>query len=208
MPGFGYSSEPKTAWKLDDFVKFILNFINELNLHELDLIGHSNGGKIIIKLMSNPNLNCKINNIILIGSSGIVHPLSVLKRIKVNLYKFGKKIIELKFFKKIFPNLLDRLKNKFGSEDYKNASPIMKKCLVNLISEDLQDYMPNIKVPTLLIWGKSDTATPISDGEIMEKLIPNSGLVKIENCSHYVFLENPVYVNKIISNFLTRGDNK
>jgi pimeloyl-ACP methyl ester carboxylesterase len=207
MPGFGYSSEPNVVWNLDDFVNFILNFIKELNLQELDLIGHSNGGRIIIKLMNRPDLNIKINNIILIGSAGIVHSMSFSKRMKVTFFKCCKKIIELKPIKLLFPNLLNNLKNIFGSEDYKNASPMMKSCLVNLVNEDLREFMPNIKVPTLLIWGENDTATPISDAEIMKQLIPNSGLVKIENCSHYVFLEKPVYVNKIINNFLTRGDN-
>lgn len=207
MPGFGKSSEPPIAWDLDDFVEFVLEFINKLEIQELDLIGHSNGGRIIIKLMNHPKLNIKINNIILIGSAGIVNP-SLSTKCKVKLFKCCKTIFKLYPLNLIFPDFIENLKNKIGSDDYKNASPIMKKCLVNLISKDSRQYLPNIKVPTLLIWGTNDKATPISDGEIMEKLIPDSGLIKIENCSHYVFLEQPAYVNKIINNFLTRGDNK
>lgn len=208
MPGFGNSEEPDSAWGVDDFVNFILNFIKELDLQELDLIGHSNGGRIIIKLMNHPNLNIKVNNIILIGSAGIVHQLSFSKKMRIRVFKTCKKIAEFKPMKILFPNLLNNLKNKFGSEDYKNASPIMKQCLVKLVNEDLREIMPNIKIPTLLIWGENDIATPISDAEIMEKLIPDSGLVKVKDCSHYVFLERPGFVNNVINNFLTRGDNK
>ena len=82
----------------------------------------------------------------------------------------------------------------------------MKQTLVQLIEQDLREFLPNINVPTLLIWGANDTATPISDGELMEKLIPDAGLIKVENCSHYVFLERPAYVNKIISTFLNGGN--
>ena len=78
--------------------------------------------------------------------------------------------------------------------------------MVELVNTDLREILPNIQVPTLLIWGTNDTATPISDAEIMEKLIPDSGLVKIENCTHYVFLERTEYVNKIITTFLTGGN--
>ena len=102
--------------------------------------------------------------------------------------------------------MIDKIKNSFGSEDYRNASPIMKKNLVQLINEDVKQYLQKINVPTLLIWGENDTATPISDGETMEKLIPDAGLIKVENCSHYVFLERPAYVNKIISVFLQGGN--
>lgn len=206
MPGFGESEEPNTSWNLGDYVTFVIDFIKSQNINELSLIGHSNGGRIIIKLMNEKNLSFKVNKIILIGSAGIVHEKTLYQNSKVKLAKVGKNILELKPIKKIFPNLITKLKNNFGSEDYKNASPIMKETLVQLINYDLREFLPNINVPTLLIWGSNDTATPISDGELMEKLIPDSGLIRVENCSHYVFLEQPGYVNKIINTFLNGGN--
>lgn len=206
MPGCGNSQELSTSWNLDDYVNFVINFIKSQNIKELDLIGHSNGGRIIIKLMNKQNLDFKVSKIILIGSAGIVHKKTLSQKFKIKTYKFCKKILEFKPIKIIFPNLLLKLKNSFGSEDYRNASPVMRQTLVQLINEDLQEFLPNLNVPTLLIWGANDTATPISDGEIMEKLIPNAGLIKIENCSHYVFLERAAYVNKIISTFLNGGN--
>lgn len=205
MPGFGNSEEPDTYWNLDNYVDFIIDFIKSQNIQDLDLIGHSNGGRIIIKLMNRIDLNFNVNKIILIGSAGIVHKKSQSKKFKIKIFKLGKKIVEIKPIKTMFPNLLSKLQNKFGSEDYKNASPVMKKTLVNLINEDLRELLPNIKVPTLLIWGENDTETPLQDGELMEKLIPDSGLVKIKNCTHYVFLEQTAYVNSIISTFLNGG---
>lgn len=206
MPGFGNSQEPNTSWNLDNYVTFIINFIKNQNIKELDLIGHSNGGRIIIKLMNRLDLEFKVNKIILIGSAGIVHKKSLYQKFRIKTFKFCKKILELKPIQTVFPNALLKLKNHFGSEDYRNASPIMKQTLVKLVNEDIQDCLPNINVPSLLIWGANDTATPISDGEIMEKLIPDAGLIKIENCSHYVFLERVDYVNKIISTFLRGGN--
>lgn len=206
MPGFGTSEEPKTSWNVDNYVKFVIDFIKQQGIKELDLIGHSNGGRIIIKLMSHPDLDFKINKITLIGSAGIVNKKTLSQRFKIKTYKMLKKIVELKPVKALFPNLLIKLKNRFGSTDYKNASPIMKETLVKLVNEDVRTFLPKINVPTLLIWGVNDTATPLSDGELMEKLIPDAGLVKIENCSHYVFLEQSAYVNKIISTFLNGGN--
>lgn len=208
MPGFGASDEPKKSWNLDDYVTFIIEFIKSQNIDELDVIGHSNGGRIIIKLMSSKNLNFKINKIILIGSAGIVHKKTFKQTIKIKTFKLCKKIAQLKPVKAISPGLLDKVKNHFGSADYKNASPIMRETMVKLINEDVRQYLPNIKVPTLLIWGENDTATPIKDAEIMEKLIPDAGLVRVKNCSHYVFLETPSYVNIVISNFLNGGNNE
>ncbi len=206
MPGFGESEEPVTCWNLDNYVTFVIDFIKHQNIKEVDLIGHSNGGRIIIKLMSKKNLSFKVNKIILIASAGIVHKKTLSQNLKIKIFKFCKKILELKPIKATCPNLIPKLKNNFGSEDYRNASPVMKKTLVQLIEEDIREVLPNINVPILLIWGVNDTATPISDGEIMEKLIPDAALIKVENCSHYVFLERPTYVNKIISAFLNGGN--
>ncbi|MBR3161981.1 MAG: alpha/beta hydrolase [Bacilli bacterium] len=205
MPGFGESDEPKNSWNLDDYIELIIKFIKSQNIKELDVIGHSNGGRIIIKLMSRDDLEFKVNKIILIGSAGIVHKKTFSQLIKIYTFKICKRFAQMKIVKLIFPNLLDKVKNSFGSDDYKNASSIMRETMVKLINEDVKEFLPNIKVPTLLIWGENDDATPIKDAEIMEKLIPDAGLIRVKGCGHYVFLENPSYVNIIINNFLSGG---
>ena len=62
--------------------------------------------------------------------------------------------------------------------------------------------MTDIKATTLLVWGKNDTATPMRDAEIMEKLIPNAGLVAFDGAGHYSFLENMQGFQAVLKNFL------
>ena len=59
-----------------------------------------------------------------------------------------------------------------------------------ILNEDQRKYLKNITVPTLLIWGSLDTATPISDAKEMEKAIPNWGLVEYPYGTHFSYLEN------------------
>ena len=73
---------------------------------------------------------------------------------------------------------------------------------VRVVNEDLKHLLPLIKVPSLLIWGTDDTATPISDGETFERLIPDSGLVKINGAGHFSFLQAPQLCSRVISSFL------
>lgn len=201
MPGFGESEEPKQSWNVNDFIKFISEFIETQGIKELDLIGHSNGGRIIIKLMNCKN-RFKVNHIILFGSAGIVHKKKISQIVKIRLFKLGKLFLKLKPIKKIFPNMLEKYKNRFGSADYRNATLVMKETMVKIINEDLTELLKNIKVPTLLIWGENDTQTPIEDAKLMEKLIPDAGLVSIKDCTHYVFLERWNYISKIINVFI------
>lgn len=202
MPGFGESEEPKEAWDLNQYVDFIIEFIESQCIKELDIIGHSNGGRITIRMMNRKNLNFKVRKIILIGSAGIVHKKSLKVRFKIRTYKIGKKILSCKPVKALFPNAIKKFQSKAGSEDYRNSSPILRQSMVKLINEDLQEELQNVNAPTLLIWGENDTATPIHDAEIMEKKIPDCGLVRCSGCSHYVFLERPGYVNTVIQAFL------
>ncbi len=196
MPGFGSTPEPPTDWSVDDYTDCMIKFIASLGLKKVILLGHSFGGRVIIKMANRNNLPFEITNIIFVDAAGIRPEKSESQLKKERVIKFGKKLIENN------PRLLNKLQELTGSEDYRNATPLMRKVLVNVVNEDLTDLLPNIKPETLLIWGTLDTATPISDAEKMEQLIPNAGLAKIEGAGHFSFIENAPLFDAILSSYL------
>lgn len=195
LPGFGKSQEPECAWDIEDYTNFIIKFISKLNITNLSIMGHSFGGRIMIRLANKNNLPFKINKYILVNSAGIKH-ISKNTNYKVKINKVLFKIVGL-FSEK----LVNNLKNKIGSTDYKNASLIMKQVLVKVINEDLKDEIKNINYPTLIIWGKYDTATPYDDALYMKSVIEDSGLITI-NGGHYSFLDDPLIVTSAINSFV------
>lgn len=201
MPGFGKSDEMNEAWNVDNYADFIIEFVETLKISKLSILGHSFGGRIIIKLANRGNLSFYIDKLILVDAAGIKHASKKLS-LKTRIYKFLKIIVSNNLIKKIFPNALENLKQKFGSEDYRNASKIMRETMVKVINEDLTYLLPNIKQSTLLIWGDKDTATPIEDAILMEEKIKDSGLVTIKGAGHFSFLENPYLVNSVLDSFL------
>ena len=70
------------------------------------------------------------------------------------------------------------------------------------IRNNLGEELGQIKVPTLLIWGKNDTVTPPFVGEEFHKLIPNSELAFIDKCGHAPMMEVPDAFNTILERFL------
>ncbi|MEF2643853.1 MAG: alpha/beta hydrolase, partial [Paramuribaculum sp.] len=54
----------------------------------------------------------------------------------------------------------------------------------------------------ILIWGENDTATPMRDARIIERLVPGAGLVSFPGCGHYSFLDNPVQFAAVLNSFL------
>ena len=209
MPGFGKSDEPAEPMNVDAFVDFVLDFIKKLYPDEKEIIflGHSMGGRIIIKLASGIHdgrikTDFVIPKVILTDSAGIIPEKTKEQKRRTKRYHFYKKLIEKSGILKLDPDALSKLQKKFGSADYAAASPVMKKSLVMAVNEDMVPYMPSVTQPTLLIWGDKDTATPLSDGQQMEKIMPEAGLAVINGAGHYSFLDNPYLYNRILGSFL------
>ncbi len=206
FPGFGKSQEPPVPWNVDRFKDFFLKFMETLKIQRATLIGHSYGGRVIIKLAAMKKRDFIIDRIILIDSAGIMPKRSMSYKFKVGKYKLLKRLVDNSIIRTISPNLVEDWKQKQGSADYRSASPIMRQCLILSVNEDLTELLSLVNEEALLIWGDLDTATPITDGELMEKLMPNAGLAVIRGAGHYSFLDSPIVFKNIISSYML-GEN-
>ena len=205
MPGFGESMEPPAPWCVDDYTDFVLKFIEEQGIKKATLLGHSFGGRVIIKMLSRGSLPFEPLRVILVDAAGIKPKRKLKNVIKVRIFKMSKWVLALPPVKKLYPDALEQLRKKNGSADYNAASPLMRQCLVRVVNEDLTHLLPNIKVPTLLVWGENDTDTPLKDGQLMEQLIPDAGLVTLKNVGHFSFLEQQFTFNRVIASFMKLG---
>ncbi len=189
FPGFGESEEPKTALTVYDYCEILEELLKKLKVKKPVIMGHSFGGRIAIIYASRN----EVEKVVLFGSP------CIRKEVKPSL-----KLRMLKSLKKIpgINKLEGFAKNHMGSRDYKNASEVMKKILVNVVNEDLSECAKKINVPTLLIWGDRDTEAPVEDAKELEKIIPDAGLIVLPNSTHYAYLENLPQVINILNNFL------
>lgn len=205
FPGFGGSDEPREAWNIDSFTDFFCSLMRALKIKQTTLIGHSFGGRVIIKLASRESIPFEISDIILIDSAGILPERTFIQKFNIKKYKVLKKIFANRIIYALFPEVVDDWKSRQGSADYKKASPRMRQCLVLAVNEDLTSLLPNIKQETLLIWGENDTATPVSDAKKMNAQIPHSGLVILQEAGHFSFLEQPIQFKAIIQSYFKTG---
>ncbi|MDE6479724.1 MAG: alpha/beta hydrolase [Muribaculaceae bacterium] len=197
LPGHGKSTEPPSVWGVEDFTAMMEKFITMLGLEKPSLIGHSFGGRISILLSSRGD----VDKVLLVDSAGIKPKRSLSYYWKVYSFKAMKNTVMLLCGKKKGAEIVDRLRGKKGSADYRNSSPKMRAIMSKCVNEDLKYAMPSIKAPVLLVWGEDDTATPLSDAQTMKKLIPDAGLVSFPGCGHYSFLDNPFGFKAVVSSF-------
>lgn len=196
LPGFGKSSFPGTSANSMDYSQYIHEFLIKLNIENVNYIGHSFGGKIgILTAAHYPNL---ILRLILINSSGIKPKRNIIWYLKVGKFKLLKKILST-FLKD--ENAINKLKKKYGSDDYKNAGR-MRDILVRIVNEDLSNILNKIKCPTFLYWGDKDKDTPLWMAKKMVNLINDAGLYVVKNGSHFSFVEDNSIIS-IIKSFST-----
>ncbi len=201
LPGFGETPEPPSAWSAADYSAFVLSFLEQLKIKKAILLGHSNGGRIIIKTVGS-GASIEVPKIILIGSAGLTHEMTPEQLRRQKMYKLGKAMLSSAPVKLILPDALEKFKQRSGSADYRNATPVMRDTLVKLVNEDLGHLLPAIKQPTLLIWGERDDSTPVLDAKRMEELLPDGGLVVVKGAGHYCYLEQPLFVYRVLDSFL------
>ena len=200
LPGFGKSDMLKTPFTLEDYCDFVKAFLDALGLSNPIMFGHSNGGRITLKMCAE-NMVCP-PKIVLFGSAGIRSKRSMKSRIRTRTYKIIKGALTLPIVRNFTQDALEVARNHFGSADYRNAPPVLRQTLVNLINVDLREILPNIKASTLLIWGECDTETPLSHAKVIESKIKDCGLCVLEGGSHFAFVEQPARVDAILKSFL------
>ncbi len=198
FPGFGDSQEPNDVWGVEEYTRQIEALTKELGIKTPIMLGHSFGGRVGI-LYASRN---QVEKLILVDAAGIKPKRSLKYYWKVYSFKAIKRLMYLFLGKETAEKHLDARRAKAGSNDYANASPMMRRILSKVVNEDLTDKLQHIKAPTLLIWGENDSATPLYDAKKMERLIPDAGLVSFPGCGHYSFLDNPMQFAAVLRSFL------
>ncbi len=174
-------------FSLDDYKNSINRLIDELNVEKLDIIAHSFGSRVVLKMLPE---NKKIDKIVLTGAAGLKPKKSLKVRFKILKYKVLKR-----FVKK------EKLKN-FGSSDYLALDSVMKQSFVKIVNEHLDYRLKLIDNKVLLVFGNNDTETPLYMAKRLKKGLKNSSLYVIDNASHFCFLEKHEEFNIIVKEFL------
>ena len=188
FPGFGESDEHSSAWTITDYANMLEKLVVELKIKKPIIMGHSFGGRVAIRYSANNS----IEKLVLFGSPCIRREQEL--SFSVKLLKKLKTLPGLNAFG-------EYMKKYIGSRDYKAASPIMRKILVNVVNEDLSEYAKKIEEPTLLIWGDMDTEALVEDARELEKIMIDAGLIILPG-THYAYLENLEHVCNILREFL------
>ncbi|MFU8861869.1 MAG: alpha/beta fold hydrolase [Cyclonatronaceae bacterium] len=209
FPGFGLSDQPAVAWTVGDYAGCIHALLRHLKVTRTDVIAHSFGGRVMLKLCSRADTAVLFDKVLLTGGAG----MKPKRPLKFYLKKYFAKTLKAPFV--LLPGTLRekglaRLRQtsmwrSLGSSDYSKLSGVMRETFVKSVSEFLEPCLPKIEHDILLLWGRNDDSTPLYQAQRMEAGIRNAALVVIDDAGHYAFIDQPAKFRMIAQAFFGSG---
>jgi pimeloyl-ACP methyl ester carboxylesterase len=186
-PGYGASDTPEWLDTVADLANFYLDFLDQLDLSAVDLVGFSIGGWIAAELaVRNAR---RLASLTLVGAAGIHVP--GVAQIDTFLLTDEQRVRAMFHDPKRADAMVERLKDPaFEDIDLKNRTTTAKLAWQPRgYDPHLYKWLHRIDVPTLLVWGEHDRMFPKDYAFAYQRLIPGSQVAIIPDCGHVPQIE-------------------
>jgi 3-oxoadipate enol-lactonase len=208
LRGFGASESGPEKMSIDLFASDLIQFIDVLGTGKVTACGLSMGGYVLMNAVSRAPE--KFSRIILADTQciadseeGKVKRLKAIEKVNADgLEAYAEGYVQNVFAK-------SSIEKKISAVDH--AKKMITGTTQKTVTSTLQaladrketcNNLKNVKIPALIICGREDTVTPLSQAELLNNTIAGSTLRIIENAGHMSNLENPAEFNKAVQEFL------
>lgn len=216
LPGFGGSEMPREKIRIANYADDVVELIQLVGVKQpVEVVGNSMGGFIAAEIGIRYADFCR--GIVLVSAAGIsitnmrrrpvlttaraaaavtnfvvARRSTLVKRPRMRHLILG---YVLRHPTRIKPDLAYQIMH--GS-----SSPGFLSALDALTDYDFRERLPEVKCPTLLVWGRDDNLVPVEDADEFERLIPNARKVILEDTGHVPMIERPQTFNDLLMEFL------
>jgi pimeloyl-ACP methyl ester carboxylesterase len=197
LPGFGGTDAPPQAWGLDNYAQFVADFLHKLDLKPYVLLGHSNGAAIIIRGVGTGILTA--DKLVLLAAAGIRDTYKARKK-AIRLFAKSGKLAARVLPRRYQRQLRKRVYRTLGSDLL--VAEHLQETFKLIITDDVQADAAKVTIPTLLVYGEDDEATPVTYGETYERLIHSAHLIRVPGAGHFVHHDAPQAVCEAVEAFL------
>lgn len=180
-------------------VDYVARFVEYKEYDKIHVLGNSLGGHIaLLYVLAYPE---RVRSVILTGSSGLFESAMGTSFPKRGDYEFIRKKTEATFYNPgvASKELIDEV---YDIVNDRNKAIRIIATAKSAVRHNLSDKLHQVKVPTLLVWGRDDNVTPAFVGEKFNELIEHSRLIFVEECGHAPMMEYPELFNKHLGDFL------
>ena len=185
--GFGKSEKPLLDYSVQTYVDFLDEFLRQLKVEKVSLVGESLGGWIsalyAVELGGGAHLT-PVEKLVLVDAAGLKQDAAIPNLNPSSLASM-RGVMESVFYDTSWLNE-DALRKIFTDKLSVHDSYTVRSFLGNpmIASERVDDRLGKIKTPALVVWGKQDKLIPIAMGERYAAGIAGAKLVSFDKCGH------------------------
>ena len=215
LPGFGLTGPtPDGKYTMNYYLVFLEKFLKKLSVKECHVAGSSLGGWLAWELyLAYPEL---ITKLVLIGAAGYFLdqrlPLPILMAQTPVIKKFVKHVLPkglvYRFLREVYGDpdkVTDDLVERYYDLVMVKGNREAFISLVNTKYEIHAEKVKEIKVPTLILWGKEDMWVSVKNADAFHADIKNSKLIVYDGVGHVPMEEIPVQTAADTIAFLENG---
>lgn len=185
---------------LEGIVSYLHTFFQKLKLENVSLMGNSMGGQLALKFAL--KYTSLVKKLVITGSAGLYENTMGTTFPKRGDYNYVKEKVRDTFYN---PEVASE---KLVDEVFNITRSIPKSLRIVRFARvsqknNLASELPAVNVPTLILWGKNDTITPVEVAYRFHNLIPNASLKVIDACGHVPMMEQPEQFNYLVKEFIS-----
>jgi pimeloyl-ACP methyl ester carboxylesterase len=205
-PGAGRSTDPPEQFGLDGYADCLAGFLEKLGLDHPCVAGLSFGGVLALALQRRHS--ARSSALILAsataGWAGSLPPEVAEQRLRQALAladgapeAFVAALLPTMFSKPMLAETVDDFRASMEA-----FHPRGFRAMARASAEDVRDVLPNIDVPTLLVYGDRDVRAPLTVADALQAAISGSSLVVLPDAGHVCNVEAPDKFNVAVRDFL------
>ncbi|WP_107841256.1 alpha/beta fold hydrolase [Metasolibacillus meyeri] len=211
LRGHGISDRPEKGLSIKRFATDLEELMDYLNLQEVTLVGHSMGASISFEYVKNFGVQ-RLKSVSIFDMTpklinegdwnlGLYHgkytredSLNDLTVINEDLIKFAKSFIKI-----AVPYLTDDLMKEQLDLLINNNTPHVLSAMWHAMAvSDFRDVLPNLTVPTQIVYGEKSTLYSKESADYLASKIPDAKVIPFKNCTHLLIVENPAKTAQVI----------
>jgi 3-oxoadipate enol-lactonase len=190
-PGHGASELPEQPPTVEAFADDLLGLLDSLALQRVSLCGTSLGGMVAMALaLEAPE---RVERLVLSCTSAYLGPperwSERARTVRAEGMEAVADSVVVRWFTSELPREQPETVARFRAMLVETPAEGYARCCEALAAWDARERIPAISVPTLVIAGAEDPATPVEHGELLASRIPEARLHVLEGAAHLANVE-------------------
>lgn len=198
-PGWGKSERPNWLRSVRDIAAMHAQLLAQLGVTDASLVGLGFGGWIAAEMAA--MAPAAYRRVVLSGPMGIKPPQGdILDQAIISYIDYPRAgFHEEAGFKRVYGDVTT---DQLEAWDIAREMSFRTAWKPYMYSQTLPHLLSGIKTPVLLVWGDDDKHVPISAADVWMKNLPNAKMQTVAACGHYVEMEKPEELARLVSGFL------